>query len=53
MKHKVLSTGLHCLIDKRGKVRVYTESEYQHECWWQRISEKLTNLTHIKKGRNE
>lgn len=34
MKHKVLETGLHCITNKKGKVYVFTENEYQHLTWW-------------------
>ena len=33
-EHKVLATGLHCIIDKKGRVHVYTEKEYEHLSWW-------------------
>ena len=28
-EHKILETGLHCLIDDKGRVEVYTEEEYE------------------------
>lgn len=36
MEHKILPTGLHCITVK-GKVYVYTESEYEHLTWWQMV----------------
>ena len=39
-KHKILSTGLHCLIDNKGHVSVYTEKEYAHLSWWKRMKSK-------------
>ena len=35
-EHKILPTGLHCLIDNKGHVSVYTEKEYAHLSWWQK-----------------
>ena len=43
VQHKILSTGLHCLIDKKGHVSVYTEKEYAHLSWWQK--QKLKYFT--------
>jgi hypothetical protein len=37
MKHKVLSTGLHCITNSKGRVYVFTEKEYQHMSWWQSV----------------
>ena len=37
MKHKVLSTGLHCITNSKGRVYVFTEKEYQHMNWWQSV----------------
>lgn len=34
VEHRVLPTGLHCLIDDKGRVEVYTEKEYEHLSWW-------------------
>ena len=37
MKHKVLETGIHCIINESGTVYVFTENEYneyQHFTWW-------------------
>ena len=34
LKHVVLATGLHCIIDNKGHVHVYTEKEYEHLSWW-------------------
>ena len=34
IEHKVLATGLHCITDKKGRVHVYTEKEYEHLSWW-------------------
>ena len=43
-QHKVLSTGLHCLIDDKGRVEVYTEKEYTTisilNPWWKRMKTK-------------
>ena len=40
-EHKILSTGLHCLIDDKGRVEVYTEKEYNTisilNSWWKKI----------------
>jgi len=30
----ILDTGLHCITDKRGHVRVYTELQYKQLTWW-------------------
>jgi len=40
MKHKVLSTGVHCILDSDGRVHVYTENEYYHQEWWLKIKSK-------------
>ena len=40
MTHKVLPTGLHSLIDNRGRVHIYTEKEYEHLTWWQLVKLK-------------
>lgn len=40
MKHKVLPTGLHSLIDNRGRVHIYTEKEYTHMSWWKKVKLK-------------
>ena len=42
-EHKILPTGLHCLIDNKGHVSVYTEKEYAHLSWWQK--QKLKYFT--------
>jgi len=39
MEHKIVN-GLHCIIDKRGRVNVYTEKEYIHLTWWNKIKIK-------------
>ena len=39
MQHKIVN-GLHCIIDKRGRVNVYTEKEYTHLQWWKKIQIK-------------
>ena len=43
-EHKVLPTGLHCLIDDKGRVEVYTEKEYTTvsilNSWWKRMKSK-------------
>lgn len=46
MIHKVLPTGLHSLIDNRGRVHIYTEEEYTHMSWWEKVKLKynLNNL---------
>jgi len=46
MQHKVLPTGLHTIIDKKGRVHVYTEKEYTHLTWWSQIKIKF-NLKSI------
>lgn len=40
MEHKVLSTGLHTILDKQGRVHVFTESEYTHLSWWRKVKMK-------------
>jgi len=40
IQHKVLPTGLHCIIDNNGVVHVYTEKEYCHFEWWIKIKMK-------------
>jgi len=40
MIHKVLPTGLHSLIDNRGRVHIYTEEEYTHMTWWEKVKLK-------------
>jgi hypothetical protein len=40
MIHKVLPTGLHSLIDKNGRVHIYTEKEYTHMSWWKKVKLK-------------
>lgn len=44
VKHIVLPTGLHCLIDKKGRVEVYTEKEYAKiealTSWWKKMKSK-------------
>ena len=40
MKHKVLPTGLHSLIDNRGRVHIFTEEEYTHMTWWEKVKLK-------------
>ena len=37
MTHKILATGLHCIINSKGRVYVFTEDEYQHLSWWQSV----------------
>ncbi len=37
MIHKVLPTGLHSLIDNKGRVYIYTEKEYTHMSWWKKV----------------
>ena len=37
MKHKVLSTGLHCITNSKGRVYVFTDKEYQHMSWWKSV----------------
>ena len=43
-EHIVLETGLHCLIDNKGRVEVYTEEEYNTisilNLWWNRMKSK-------------
>ena len=43
-EHKILETGLHCLIDNKGRVEVYTEKEYNTisilNPWWKRMKSK-------------
>ena len=43
-EHRVLETGLHCLIDDKGRVEVYTEKEYNTisilNPWWKRMKSK-------------
>jgi len=46
MQHKVLSTGLHTILDDKGRVHVFTESEYTHLSWWKQIKIKF-NLKSI------
>jgi len=46
MTHKILQTGLHTIIDKKGRVHVYTEQEYTHLTWWDRVKLKY-NLKSI------
>ncbi len=45
MQHKILQTGLHAIIDKKGRVHVYTEKEYTHLTWWGRIKMKYNLKT--------
>ena len=40
-RHIVLPTGLHCIIDKKNHVHVFTEDEYLHTTWWSRVKRKL------------
>jgi hypothetical protein len=40
MIHKVLPTGLHSLIDDRGRVHIFTEEEYTHMTWWTKVELK-------------
>jgi hypothetical protein len=40
-RHIVLPTGLHCIIDKKNHVHVFTEAEYLHITWWSRVKRKL------------
>jgi hypothetical protein len=40
MIHKVLPTGLHSLIDKKGRVHIFTEKEYTHMSWWTKVKLK-------------
>ncbi len=40
-KHKVLPTGLHTIMDAKGRVHVFTENEYLHITWWTRIKRKF------------
>ena len=41
---KILPTSLHCLIDDKGRVHVYTEKEYNTisilNPWWKRMKSK-------------
>lgn len=37
MRHIILDTGLHCITDKKGHVRVYTEQQYEQLTWWNKI----------------
>jgi hypothetical protein len=39
-EHKILQTGLHCIIDNKGRVEVYTEKEYTFKTWWKRMKSK-------------
>ncbi len=43
-EHKILPTGLHCLIDDKGRVHVYTEEQYSKlmatNLWWKKIKLK-------------
>jgi len=43
-EHIVLETGLHCLIDDKGRVEVHTEKEYSIisilNPWWKRMKSK-------------
>ena len=47
MQHKILQTGLHTIIDNKGRVHVYTEEEYTHLTWWEKTKIKY-NLKTIK-----
>jgi hypothetical protein len=42
MIHKVLPTptGLHSIIDNRGRVHIFTEEEYTHMTWWTKVKLK-------------
>ena len=40
MRHKILKTGLHCIINSMGRVFVFTEEEYNHLKWWQLVKLK-------------
>ena len=37
MEHKITTTGLHCIINSKGRVFVFTEEEYEHLKWWQLV----------------
>lgn len=43
-QHKILPTGLHCVINDKGRVEVYTEKEYTTMesliSWWEKIKLK-------------
>jgi len=43
-EHKILPTGLHCLIDDKGHVHVYKEEQYNKlmtiNLWWKRMKSK-------------
>lgn len=43
-QHKILPTGLHCVINDKGRVEVYTEKEYATiealAPWWEKIKLK-------------
>lgn len=43
-EHKVLQTGLHCIIDKNNHVHVFTEDEFLHITWWSRVKRKVFKL---------
>jgi hypothetical protein len=46
-QHKILATGLHCVINDKGRVEVYTEKEYAKiealTSWWEKMKRKYFN----------
>ena len=40
-EHKVLPTGLHTILDGKGRVHVFTEDEYLHITWWTKVKRKF------------
>jgi len=50
LKHIVLPSGLHALQTKQDgsdiiRTEIFTEEEYQHFTWWNRVKFKLNLLT--------
>jgi len=43
IEHKVLKTGLHCIIDNKGHVHVFSEEQYIHNTWWNKIKTSFLN----------
>jgi len=39
-KHKVVNKQ-HCIEDNKGKIHVFTEQEWEHITWWNKLKKKL------------
>jgi hypothetical protein len=40
MTHKILPSGLHCLVLDTGRIEIYTETEWRHLSWWETVKLK-------------